>query len=600
MLTNRGVVNLIYDINNRFKFNKNYNMVSLTTICFDIFVFESIYPLCTGITTIITNEEEQNIPQHLNKLCLKNDVKILQTTPSRLMLLLNDENSLEFFRKLKYIVMGGEAVPVNLIKKLKNITKAHLINGYGPTETTVYASFKNLTDTDDINIGTPVANTSMYILDNNMNVLPIGVPGNLYIGGDGVGRGYLNREDLTKEKFINNPFIPGEIMYDTGDVAKFKLNGDVDYIGRSDFQVKIHGLRIELGEIEKQVSSFDNISNAAVCVKKDSSNRDILCSYFLANTEISLNELKEYLRKRLPAYMIPAYFKQLTDFKYTPNGKIDRKSLPNPEFIRKASEIVAPETDTEKLVAKLVENILSVNPISITDNLFDIGADSLTALRLQIELLNENINVPYADIFKFNTIKDLALRIDANITTEVTLQNNDYDYTEINKLILKNNINSIQNLEYTPIENVILTGATGFLGAHILNELIEKNITVYCLIRRDKNSITIEEKLKNRLNFYFGNKLDNEFGNKIILVESDISEEGLKLSKSNYQLLKNNAKYIINSAANVKHYGYYSDFKKINVNGVKNLIDFSLKENLKFIQISTASVSRKYFSWRKI
>ena len=600
MLTNKNVINFIYGINNKIKFNKNFNMVSLTTICFDIFVLESLLPLCSGIKTVIANHEEQTIPKALNAFCLKNDIKILQTTPSKLMLLISNENSLEYIRKLKYILVGGEAVPSNLIKKLKELTNAKIFNMYGPTETTVWSTIKDLTDTQKITIGTPIANTYTYILDNNLNILPIGIPGNLFIGGDGVGNGYLNRDDLTKEKFIDNPFVSNTKMYNTGDIAKLTPNGDIDYIGRSDFQVKIHGLRIELGEIEKQISSFENISNTAVCVKKDTSDREILCAYFTANKKINLTILKEYLRKKLPTYMIPAYLKQLDDFKYTPNGKIDRKNLPTPEFTKNITNIVNPETNTEKLITKLVENILSIKPVSITDNLFDIGADSLTALRLQIELLNENINVPYADIFKFNTIKDLALRIDSNITTEVTPQNNNYDYTEINKVISKNNINNIQDLKYTPIENVILTGATGFLGAHILNELMQKDITIYCLIRRNKKGTPGEERLKNRLNFYFGNKYDNEFGKKIIVIEADISEENLKLSKSNYELLKNKTKYIINSAANVKHYGYYSDFEKVNVNGVKNLITFALKENKKFIQISTTSVSRKYFSRRKI
>lgn len=592
MLTHKGVVNLIYSIKDRFKFNTNYNIVSLTTICFDIFVFESIYPLCTGMTTVITNSDEQNIPQFLNKLCIKNNVKILQTTPSRLGLLLNDPNSLDFIRNAKVIVMGGEAVPPNLIKKLKNLTNARLINGYGPTECTVYASFKDLTDTEEINIGTPVANSSMYILDNNMHVLPIGVPGNLYISGDGVGKGYLNRENLTKEKFINDPFIPGNIMYNTGDVAKFMPNGDVHYIGRSDFQVKIHGLRIELEEIEKQISSYKHISTSAVCVKKDSSQRDILCAYFIADRIISINNLKEFLRKMLPTYMVPVYFKQVTEFKHTPNGKIDRKSLPDPEFIKTTTKIIRPETETEKLLAKIVQNILATNPISITDNIFDLGADSLTALRLQIDLLSEGINVPYSDIFKYNTIKDLALRIDSNVNTEVTLHDDNYDYTKIDNLLSKNNINSIQDLHYEELGNVILTGGTGFLGIHILNEILSTtNFTVYCLIRKGSNGLTIEEKLKDRLNSYFGNKYDNELGKRIIVIESNICDESLELSKSNYELLKNNTSCIINCAANVKHYGYYSDFENVNVTGVKNLIKFALTEHKKFIQISTTSVS---------
>ena len=226
----------------RIKFDKKFNMVSLTTICFDIFVLESLLPMCTGITTVIANSEEQTTPQNLNALCLKNNIKILQTTPSKLMLLISNDNSLEYIKNLEYILVGGEAVPSNLVKKLKKLSNAKIFNMYGPTETTVWSTIKDLTQTSLITIGTPIANTYTYILDDNKQVLPIGVNGNLFIGGDGVGNGYLNRPELTAEKFIDNPFVPGTKMYDTGDIARLMPNGDIIYSGRSDFQVKIHGL----------------------------------------------------------------------------------------------------------------------------------------------------------------------------------------------------------------------------------------------------------------------------------------------------------------------------------------------------------------------
>lgn len=416
--------------------------------------------------------------------------------------------------------------------------------------------------------------------------------GNLYIGGDAVGNGYLNRDNLTKERFINNPFIPGTKMYNSGDVVKLQENGDIFYIGRSDFQVKLHGLRIELGEIEKKISGFESITNAAVAVKTDKNNREVLCGYFVSDLPVSIQKLKNYLRSSLPEYMIPRYFEQLSSFTYTPNGKIDRKALPNPQFLKNKKEIIKPETQTEKLVLELVESILSISPISITDNIFDIGADSLTALRLQIELLNKNINIPYSDIFKYNTIKELSLKIDSNSNTKISPDANNYDYSSIHKLISTNTSKNLINLKKTELKNIILTGATGFLGAHILSELIDNyKIKVYCLVRGASNGRTIEEKLKQRLNFYFGKKYNKEFGKRIIAIESDISSSNLGISKSDYELISSDANCIINSAANVKHYGYYSDFEKVNVTGVKNLINFALKTNMKFVQISTDSVS---------
>ena len=296
----------------------------------------------------------------------------------------------------------------------------------GPTETTVWSTIKDLTNTSNITIGTPIANTQIYILNKDLNIMPIELPGELYIGGVGVSKGYLNREKLTKEKFIQNPFISDDIIYNTGDLASWNPNGEINCLGRSDFQVKIRGLRIELGEIEKQIMQYPNISNVIVCAKKDDLDREFLCGYFVASTRISISELKSFLSEFLPNYMVPSYFMQLDDFKYTPNGKIDRKSLPVPQ-ISSSSNIIKPETPTEIKLVNLFEKLLCISPISITDNFFEIGGDSILALKLQIELLNQNIEITYADIFKYSTVKELALKIDSTSKSKMCITDNDYD-----------------------------------------------------------------------------------------------------------------------------------------------------------------------------
>ena len=345
---------------------------------------------------------------------------------------------------------------------------------------------------------------------------------------------------------------------------------------------------MNFGEIEKQILAFGNITNCVVTAKKDSNNRIILCAYFTSDIKISISNLKSFLRKILPSYMVPVYLIQLEEFKYTPNGKLDQKALPVPKFMQNKQNIILPETETEKKISLIIEGLLGVSPISITDNFFDIGCDSLTALRMQIDLLNEGINVSYADIFKHSSIKELALKIDSD-STDITVID-DYDYTKINELIKENDYSSLNKIKYNDIGNIILTGATGFLGAHILNYLLTKTEKkVYCLVRKNSKS-QVEKKLLSKLQFYFGDSLDKYINNRFFAIESDITEPGLGLSKKDLNLIQD-ATSIINSAATVKHYGYYSDFKKVNVNGVKNLIQYSLENNKKLIHISTTSVS---------
>ncbi len=591
MLTQKNVNNFIKGACDIIEFKET--IVSVTTMCFDIFVLESLLPLQNGLKIVIANETEQNIPKALNELCIKNNVKMLQTTPSKMSLLLSDPNNLDYIKNLSTIMLGGESFPYKLLQQLKSITDSKIYNMYGPTETTVWSSIKDLTEINSINIGKPIANTQMYILDKALNILPIGIPGELYIGGTGVSNGYLNRNKLTSEKFINNKYIPNDIIYNTGDIAKWLPNGEIDCLGRSDSQVKLRGLRIELGEIEKQILSFPNIDNSAVCIKTDASDRQFLCGYFISKERISTSELKNYLSKFLPNYMVPSFLIQLEKFKYTPNGKIDKNSLPKPD-IAVNSNIILPETDTERKLSKIWEELLQLSPISIDESFFNIGGDSILALKMQIELLNNNINISYADIFKYNTIKDLALRIDTiNTSTFSEKYYEDYDFSKINAILKNNNLSNAKKIQKKKIGNVLLTGATGFLGAHILDYLLSKTSSnVYCIIRKDSNNSTsTTNKLMNRLHYYFDNKYDNLLNKRLFIVTSDITVNNLGLTDTQLQNLSNNISCVINSAAIVKHYGYYSEFEKINVIGVKNLIDFCKNFNKKLVQISTISVS---------
>ena len=589
-ISHRNIANFI--VGTLRKIPLDGTIVSVTTMCFDIFVLESLLPLTNGMKIVLANESEQNIPQLLNELCLKHSVDIIQTTPARMNLLLSDEESLDYITKLKVIMLGGESFPEKLLFDLQKLTTANIYNMYGPTETTVWSTIQDLTNLSSINIGQPIVNTNIYILDNKLQPVPIGIPGNLYIGGDGLSCGYFNRPKLTQEKFIENPFNLAEKIYNTGDLAKWTIDGEIEYIGRSDFQVKVRGLRIELGEIEKQILDFPKIDSVCVCVKKDSAEREILCGYFISKERISTSELKNYLSKFLPNYMVPSFLIQLEDFKYTPNGKIDRQKLPLPKVLKNEGTIVTAKTSTEIKLTKIWETLLGLSPISVESNFFEIGGDSILALKMQIELLNENINISYADIFKHNTIKNLAKRIDSLFeSTDSDDYTPNYDFSKINQLISTNTPKSIKNLKKRPIKNVLLTGATGFLGAHILDYLLSHtSSSVYCIVRKDP-STTTEEKLMQKLNYYFDDKYNSLLNKRLFVITSDLEKENLGLSMSKQKEISKNIDCVINSAAIVRHYGDYSEFERINVTVVQNLINFCLKFNKKLVQISTISVS---------
>ena len=249
-----------------------------------------------------------------------------------------------------------------------------------------------------------------------MQVVPIGVAGELYIAGDGVGLGYKDREKITLERFLKNPFIENSKMYKTGDVCFYTDSGEIVCLGRIDNQIKIRGLRIELDEIEKTMLKYINIKEAKV-VKQTIGNREIISAYYISNKRIKISELRKYLNKYLPKYMIPSYFTAMDKLPYTPNGKIDKNALPIPDGIlqNEKKEYIAPKSDLEIKLVSIWEDILNTKPIGLKDNFFELGGDSILAMNLNIKLLNITDKIKYSDIFAYPTITELAEKIQSDL-----------------------------------------------------------------------------------------------------------------------------------------------------------------------------------------
>ena len=330
MIEHSSVINFVEAVSKRMNFSTNAIVLSSTTYCFDIFVFEVITSLLKGARIVLANEAERRTPRLICELISKHNVNILLTTPSKMRLLVSEDENLPMLNSIDEIMLGGEPFPHDLLKKLKKSLKAKIINGYGPTETTVGVSFKELINDRRISVGRPIDNTKFYLLDKNLELLPIGIPGELYIGGASLARGYLNRPDLTAKSFIESPFNPNEKLYKTGDVARWYSKGEIDLLGRTDSQVKINGYRIELGEIENSILKIPGIQGAVVINKKVLNNKQALCAYLKTDGQVSSGYVREYLSKILPDYMIPSYITFIDEIPLNSNGKVDREKLPDP------------------------------------------------------------------------------------------------------------------------------------------------------------------------------------------------------------------------------------------------------------------------------
>lgn len=555
----------------------NESIVSVTNIIFDIFVTESLLPLLNGICIYFANEEQVFSQKKLADLICSNTIDVIQTTPTKMRSYILDKQNVAYLKKLKAIVLGGEALPADLYLELRSYTDAKIYNIYGPAETTVWSTNKCM-ENHHITIGRPIANTQVYILDTHKKPLPIGVAGELCISGDGVGKGYLNRPELTAEKFISNPFVSGATMYCTGDLARWRADGEIEYLGRIDTQVKIRGLRIELGEIESVMNQFAGIRLAAVTDKKDATGRQYLVGYYTAEAEMDEKELRHHLSTKLPRYMVPNYFVHLNEMPMTASGKTDRKNLPVPEFAAAQRNYVSPESEQEQLLCSILEDLFQIEQIGITDDFFDLGGDSLRAIEYVAKAHNEGISFALQNVFDYPTVQQLCAFMGSNSREKVTYSNE--DFVKYRSLLERNVIDP----DFIPVKksvgNVFLTGATGFLGSHIIDRFMkEETGKIYCLVRGG------QKRLASVLEYYFGDTYASDLGRRIVAVDGDITRANLA------DELPEDIQTVIHTAATVKHYGSYDYFHGVNVQGTKNVIAFAQNVGAKLIHISTISVS---------
>jgi amino acid adenylation domain-containing protein len=412
-----GVANFLASMRETPGLEAGDRVLAITTVAFDIAVLELFLPLTVGATIVMASEDVVGDPVRLAALIAASGTTVLQATPATWRLLIGA--GWKGDGRLKALC-GGEALSLDLANQLLDRCGS-LWNLYGPTETTVWSAVHRVEKgASSVPLGRPIANTQLYVLDTNAQPLPIGVPGELWIGGDGVARGYHARPDLDAQRFAPNAFVAGGRAYRTGDRVRCRSDGLFDFLGRLDFQVKIRGFRIELGEIEAVLRRHASLREAVVVARDDRDGEPRLVAYWTPTCSAPLptvSELRAFVGEALPYYMVPSSFVELEALPLTKNGKIDRKALPEPDTDRPslAAAFVQPATATERTLADIWAHVLGLERVGIRDNFFDLGGTSLLLVQLQ-RSLNERLGsmLPLVDLFRYPTIAALAARLDVS------------------------------------------------------------------------------------------------------------------------------------------------------------------------------------------
>jgi amino acid adenylation domain-containing protein len=420
MLRHRGLSNLTEAQRRAFGMEEGSRVLQFSPLSFDASVWETFMALANGATLCLAQQEVLASGPDLLRLMRGEGVTNVTLPPSVLSVL--EPTNLP---DLETVISAGEACTAELVAQWA--PGLDFFNAYGPTETTVCASMY-LCDEDEPGsppIGRPIANTKLYVLDKNMQLVPVGVPGGLHVGGVSLARGYLNRPELTAEKFIRDPFSddPEARLYKTGDLVRYREDGNIEFLGRIDHQVKVRGFRIELGEIEAVLRQHADVQEAVALARDDLPGGRGLVGYVMPrdSAELQVGELRGFLRKKLPEYMVPSFFMTMEHFPLTPSGKVDRQALPAPEGVRPEleREYVAPRNETEERLAAICAELLAVDRVGVYDSFFDLGGHSLLATQFISRLRDTfHVELPLRSLFESPTVAELAERVETARETE--------------------------------------------------------------------------------------------------------------------------------------------------------------------------------------
>ena len=540
-----------------------------------------MYPAltCGACVYIIGEDIRLNLPDLNDYFNTQGITHSFITTQVGYQFVTNVEN-----HSLRCFAVGGEK-----LSALNPPTNYKMYNGYGPTECTIFTTNYWVTDYElDIPIGKPLDNLRLYIVDKQFNRLPIGAAGELWVTGPQVSRGYLNRPEKTAETYLKNPFSDDPKharVYRTGDIVRYLPDGKIQFVGRKDGQVKIRGFRIELKEVEAVIRQFPGIKDVTVQAFDYENGGKFIAAYIVSDQQVDIKALNAFIGERKPPYMIPASTMQIDSIPLNQNQKVNRKALPTPVMQASDREYVAPANDTEALFCRIFSEVLSMDKVGANDSFFDLGGTSLMVTRVIIEADKAGMHVAYGDVFANPTPRKLAALVTGS--TVVNTDDEDvtkFDYSAINNLLNNNTLENFRNGERQSLGNVLLTGATGYLGIHVLQELIQSDAqNIYCLVR-DKDMEGAEHRLKTLLFYYFESTYDELFGKRIHIILGDVTNDLTTLVQAKIDT-------VFNCAAVVKHFSEGTEIEDVNIGGAQRCVDLCLKTGARMVHISTYSTS---------
>ena len=602
MVSHQSIQHLVTWHNQYFHVDSTSKLTLVAGLAFDISVWETWAALTSGATIFIADNEERTNGMALTDFYHRNQITH-GFVPSVLAPSVVENSKKYHDLDLKYLFTGGEKLKPVLTSELSY----ELIDYYGPTECTVYATFRKVKDINGkyvSSIGKPIANAQAYILGEQMDLLPVGATGELYIGGNLLAKGYLNNEDLTNAKFMVNPFKKTEKIYRTGDLARWSSEGDIEFLGRIDNQVKIRGFRIELGEIERTFNKMEGIKEAVVITKDNAGSNKYLVAFIVSTNEgkkdIAL--IRTLLKEELPGYMLPAQIIFINEIPLTANGKTDTNFLKELAD-REAKELVShepPTNETERIIADIWAEELERPVINITDNFFDIGGNSLyvaiVATALQDKL---DVKVYMRDIYQHPVLQNLSSVLIARAREErEAIPVEDMEpYIELQNDVYLNPgtvfEGSFDPKQLKNPKSIFLTGATGFVGIHLLQELLDTTeADIFCLVRAQDEFHALE-----KIDTCFKQFLvprNEQQAPRIIPVIGDLALPYLGFSDEKFKELAGNLDLIYHSGSSVNFIEPYSYMKAPNVEGLREIIKLAGAEKTKCLALlSTISV----YSW---
>ena len=586
MLEHRNLMNFCAWYRNFYQLTEKSRVAAYASYGFDANMMDMYPALTTGACVCIIPEETRHDMSLLNSFITDNKVThSFMTTQVGVMFAKNFPGN----PSIKYLSTGGEKL-ISMDPPSYNF-----YNGYGPTECTIFTTiFKVNKKEPNIPIGQPLSNVRLYVVDTQGRRLPAGAVGELWVTGPQVSRGYLNRPEKTAETYIPNPFAkeyPYDRVYRTGDIVRYRMDGNIEFVGRNDGQVKIRGFRVETKEVEAVIREFPGVTDVTVQPFDNPSGGKFIAAYIVCDGDLDKKALTDFILQRKPPYMVPAAFTKLKAIPLNVNQKVDRKALPEPEMSA-SGEFVPPEGEIETALCEIFAEVVGVDRVGATDNFFDMGGTSLMVTNVLVSAEKRGLKFSYAEVFVYPTPRAMAAFLSGTVEKPAKKEDEvtSYDYSAIDALLAGNTLEAFLKGKRQPLgKNILLTGATGFLGIHVLRELVEQtggDTIIWCLLR-GKGSISAEQRLKGMLVYYFEKKYRQLVGGRIRLIQGDITDkavfDGILAAGTKIDM-------VVNCAANVKHFSKGDDILRVNYYGVQNLVDFCLATGARLLQVSTESV----------